>query len=203
MANRPGYGGFRWVRNKYANTAGMPVLDLPIASAYGTSIYQGDPVKMTTDGTLQLAAPTDAVFGVFLGMKQVYNSVSGTVAPAGAYLATVTWGTNVSRQSRAYVVPVRGQVFRVTCDDATTATTQLAYEALVGENCEFATGTATGDRSGLLLDISTHNTTNTITCRIEGVPDRELTNFAGTGVELDVIFNVIQDVLGGSATGLA
>jgi hypothetical protein len=181
----------------------MPVVEKPIASAYATSIYQGDPVKMTTDGTLQLAAPTDAVYGVFLGMKQVYNSSLGVVAPAGAYIATVTYGSVMSRQSIARVVPVRSQVFRISCDDATTATTQAAYEALMGENCEFATGTASGDRSGLLLDISTHNTTNTITCRIEDVPDKDITNFAATGVELEVIFNVIQDVLGGSATGLA
>jgi hypothetical protein len=191
------------VRNKYANTAGMPVVEKPIASAYATSIYQGDPVKMTTDGTLQLAAPADAVYGIFLGMKQVYSSTLGAVAPAGAYLATVTYGSVLSRQSIARVVPVRGQVFRVTCDDATTATTQAAYEAFMGENCEFATGTASGDRSGLLLDISSHANTATLTVRIEDVPDKEITNFAGTGVELEVIFNVIQDVLGGSATGLA
>lgn len=193
MANRPNNGGFRWTRNKFDPTQCTPPrVVLPIASGYATSIPNGAPVKMATDGTIQLAASNDNVYGVFAGMKQVYNATEGTVAPAGAYTATVTWGTVLSRQSQAYVIPVRNQVFRATCDDNTTATTQAGYEAFVSENVDFAAGTAVGDQAGHVIDISGHATTAE-DLRILNVPDKELTNFAGTGVELEVEFQLIQD----------
>lgn len=201
MANRPNHGGFRWQRSKVApGLSTPPRVRMPIASAYATSIPKGHPVKLV-DGHVELAAPTEAVYGVMDGMAQVYNASTGEVLPAGAYAATVTYGSVLSRQSLAYVILARDQVFRATCDDNTTATTLPLYQDMVQENVEFVAGSATGDQSGALLDISTNNTTDTLTCRIEGVPDIETTNFAGTGVELEVSFNVIQDTLGGSATG--
>lgn len=201
MANRPNAGGFRWVYNKYAPEANSPPrVKLPIASAYGTSIPKGHPVKVI-DGNVEAAAPGDAVYGVMDGMAQVYNATEGTVAPAASYVATVTWGTVLSRQSLAYVIPVRGQIFRATCDDAVTATTQALYEDTVQENVEWVAGSATGDQSGALLDISTNNTTNTLSVRIENVPDKEMTDFAAAGVELEVSFNLIQDTASGDTTG--
>lgn len=201
MANRPSLGGFRWVKNKLApneNTA--PREKHWIASAYGTSIGRGAPVKIVAGGSIELAATNDAVYGVFDGMAQVYNATEGTVAPAGAYTATVTWGTVLSRQSQCYVIPVRNQIFRITCDENTTATTQAGYEAFIQENADFGAGTASGDQAGHVLDISTHATTAE-DCRIVNVPDKETTNFANTGVELEVEFNLIQGTQVGSTTG--
>jgi hypothetical protein len=71
---------------------------------------------------------------------------------------------------------------------------------MVQENIDFASGTATGDQSGYLLDVST-NATTAEDLRVENVPDLETTNFAGTGVELEVSFNLIQDTASGSTTG--
>lgn len=202
MANRPSYGGFRWVRNKLAPDANTPPrITLPIASAYGTSIPLGSPVKVVAGGGIELAATNDAVYGVFDGMKQVYNSSTGFTGPAPAYVATVTWGTVLSRQSLAHVIPVVNQVFRITCDDNTTATTQLAYEAFVGENVDFGAGTASGDRAGHVADISTHATTAE-DLRIVNIPDKSMTDFSATGVEIDVEFNLIQGTQVGSTTGV-
>lgn len=198
--NRTGYGGFRWVRNKYVTTSGMPRVQLPVADDYGTALYLGDPVKVV-DGHVEKASPGDDVYGIFDGVKQYYNSSIGALQPAGSYPASVSYDTNMSRQTQVYVIPVRGQIFRAVCDENTTATTQALYQDMVQENVEWTAGTATGDRSGALLDISTNNTTNTLSVRIENVPDLELTNFAGTGVELEVSFNLIQDTASGSTTG--
>lgn len=201
MANRPSLGGFRWVKSRNSPTVNTaPRIKLPIASAYGTSIGRGHPVKLV-DGFVEIAAPGDSVYGILDGVAQVYNATEGTVGPAGMYTATVTYGTNISRQTLVYVIPVRDQLFRATCDDATTFTTLLGYQDAVQENVEFVAGSVTGDQSGAVLDISTNNTTNTLSVRIENVPDTETTNFAGTGVELEVSFNLIQDTASGSTTG--
>lgn len=46
-----------------------------IASAYATSIYQGDWVKLAADGTIQRAAAGDTVLGVFEGCN--YQDATG------------------------------------------------------------------------------------------------------------------------------
>lgn len=201
MANRPNAIGFRWVRNRLAPTSEPPRETLTIASGYATSLGRGAPVKVISDGTIQLAATNDSVYGVFDGMAQNYNASTGFVGPAPAYVATVTYSSNMSRQSRAYVIPVRGQVFRITADDNTTATTQAAYEAHIGTNVDFAAGTAAGDRSGHVCDISTVATTAE-DLRIVNVPDVTTTDFSATGVELEVEFNLIQGTQVGSTTGI-
>lgn len=201
MANRPNAIGFRWVRNKLAPTSEPPRITLPIASAYGTSLGRGAPVKLLSDGTVDLCATNGNVYGVFDGMVQNYNASTGFVGPAPAYVATVTYGSNMSRQSLASIIPVQGQVFRITCDENTTATTQAGYEAFVGENVDFAAGTASGDRSGHVADISTHATTAE-DLRIVNIPDKTSTDFSATGVEIEVEFNLIQGTQVGSTTGV-
>lgn len=201
MANRPNAIGFRWVRNKLAPTSEPPRITLPIASAYATSLGRGAPVKLLSDGTVDLAATNASVYGVFDGMAQNYNASTGFVGPAPKYTATVTYGSDMTRQSLAYVIPVVGQVFRITCDDNVTATTQAAYEALVGGNIDFAAGTAVGDRSGHVADISTIATTAE-DLRIVNIPDKTSTDFSATGVEIEVEFNLIQGTQVGSTTGI-
>jgi hypothetical protein len=191
MANRPSLGGFRWVRSKFTSNGSCPRQTFPIADDYATALYRGDPIKLV-DGHIEIAASNDAVYGIFDGVKQQWNASLGVLESTGRYTASTSYDTNLSRQTQAFVIPVRGQIFRATCDENTTATTQA--------NIDFASGTATGDQSGYLLDVST-NATTAEDLRVENVPDLETTNFAGTGVELEVSFNLIQDTASGSTTG--
>lgn len=192
-------GGFRWVGSKTAPAGmSMPVIILPVASAYGTVLYRGLPVKLASTGTIQAAAPGDAVYGIFDGAEQYYD---GTQVRKGASLPVSTYGSNLSRQSKARVIPVRDQFFEIDADDASTFTTQATYQAAVGENAEWAAGTPVGDQSGALLDISGHATTNTLSVRIENIPNQEEQDFAALGVKLTVSFNLIQDATS-SATGV-
>jgi hypothetical protein len=193
-------GGFRWKYNKIApNTVSEPLLIIPVASAYGTVLYRGDPVKLAGTGTIQAASAGDRVYGIFDGAERYYDGVQ---IRKGASLPVSTYGSNLTRQSLARVIPVDGQVFEVQADEAATATTQAGYQAFVGENCEWIAGTATGDESGAQLDISTHNTTNTLSVRIVDIPNQDNQDFASTAVKLHVIFNLTQDVAAGTTTGV-
>lgn len=193
-------GGFRWARSKTGpgQNVNRPIMILPVASAYGTVLYRGGAVKLLNDGTIAACAAGDTVYGIFDGAAQYYD---GTVVRSGGKLPVSTWGSNISRQSLARVIPVRDQIFLAAGDDATTGTTLAAYQAFVQENVEWVAGTAVGDESGDLLDISTHATTNTLSVRIEGISNPQLTDFTSTGVTLEVSFNLIQDTGSGSTTG--
>lgn len=193
-------GGFRWSRSKdNPRVTSPPIVIVPVATAYGTAFYRGDAVKVLSDGTLAAAAAGDTIYGVFDSADQYYD---GTVIRSGGSIpASVSWGTVIQRQTRARVIPVRSQIFRICADDATTATTLSAYQAFLQENAEWVAGTHVGDQSGTLLDISTHATTNTLSVRIEGICDPDFQDFASLGVNLEVSFNLIQDTASGSTTG--
>lgn len=184
--------GFRWVRSKLTGASVPPIEIHPVASAYGTKILCNHPVKILSTGYVDIAAPTEEVYGICVGVEQYYD---GSVIRKGTALpASTTYGTNFERVSLLRIIPVEGQVFRASCDDGTTATTWQAFSAFRQENVEFVAGSSTTDYSAAQLDISTHNTTNTLTCTIVGVPDQNLQDFAATGVDLEVMFNLIQDV---------
>jgi len=200
MANRY-FGGFHWVRSKTSPgmyTAAPPLQILPVASAYGTVLYRGDPIKVLSDGTVSAASAGDTLYGFFSHAVQYYD---GTVVRGGGKLPVSTYGSVLSRQSLVAVIPARGQIFRGYADDATTATTLSAFQAYVQENIEWVAGTAVGDQSGALLDISTHATTNTLSLRIENIPDIDLTDFTSVGVPIEFSVNLIQDTGSGSTTG--
>jgi hypothetical protein len=194
-------GGLRWVRSKYNANAHSPPIELKVvATGYGTALYTGDIVKILNDGTISAASAGDTAYGVVDGVEQYYD---GSVMKKGGSLpASTTWGTVWERRSLVRVIPARGQIFRMCCDDATTFTTPATYNDSVGENCEWIAGTAVGDQSGTLLDISTNNTTNTLSLTIQGYPDQNITDFASIYVPVDVTFNLVQDNASGSTTGV-
>lgn len=194
--------GFRWVGNKLSpSSTEPPIVILPVASAYATAIPRGYPVTLLNDGTVTVAAVTDTVYGIADGVAQYYD---GSVLRKGGMLpASTTYSSNIGRQSLLRIIPVRGQLFRATVDDAVTATTLAGYIAFVGENVPWVAGTTVGDEAGCQLDISLHATTATaaFVWRIENIPDRELQDFASSGVSLLVSCNLPQDTAGGSTTG--
>lgn len=191
--------GFRWVGNALSpSSTEPPIVVLPVASAYGTAIPRGIPVKLVSTGMIEVAASNDPIYGISDGVAQYYDG--SVIRKGGSLPASTTYGSVIQRQSLLRVIPVRGQLFRIPVDENTTATTLAAYLAFVGENVDWAVGTASGDEAGCQLDISTHATTAE-DCRIENVPDRELQDFASTGVSLVVSFNLIQSTGSGSTTG--
>lgn len=51
----------------------------PIASGYGTNIFTGDPVTLSTAGTVIVAVASQSVLGVFAGVEYVTNTNKYTV----------------------------------------------------------------------------------------------------------------------------
>ena len=201
MANNQNKNGFHWVGNKYAPGAKEPpIMIYPVADDYATAIPRGYPVALASDGTITVASTgNNVVFGISDGTEQYWD---GSVLRSGNVLpASTSYDTVVARQSRLRVIPVRGQLFRINCDDNTTATTQAAYEAFVGENVDWTAGTAVNGDAGCQIDISGHATTATLPVRIENVPDKETQDFSGTLVSLLVSFNLIQDTASGATLG--
>lgn len=200
MANRR-IGGFRWRFNRLApHTSHPPTMILPVASAYGTALYDGDPVKQLSDGTIAAASAGDVIYGVFSGAEMYYD---GSVMRRGGSLpASTTYGTVLDRQSKVRVIPARGQVFEIDANDGTTATTLSAHQALIGENCEWAAGTNVNDQSGAVLNISLHATTNTLSVRLYNLATNPDQDYSAAGVKYLVYFNLVQDGEGGTTTGV-
>ncbi len=142
-----------------------------VAAGYGTAIYIGDPVvdigttQLNADGSytkdVQLAATTDVITGVVIGVVPVTRD-STTYRAANTFrLLMVADDPNL--------------LFEATEGNSGTALTA----ADLGLNISFSAGTpstVTG-RSGLILDNSTEQTTNTLALRlVEFVsrPDNEI-----------------------------
>jgi hypothetical protein len=193
--------GFRWVGHKNApSQTNPPIITCPVADDYATVLKIGAPVKRLSTGYIEAASAGDTIFGVFVGSEQYYDSSIGALR-GGPTLPVSSYDTNASRVSLARVIPVRDQLFEINCDDNTTATTYLGYVAFLHENAEWAAGTAGDEVAGCVLDISTHNTTNTLSVRIEDIPDRNMQDFSAADVRLVVSFNLIQDTASGTTTG--
>jgi hypothetical protein len=69
--------GFYGPKNRDGGVVRQFVLRGGIASAYGTSIFVGDPVKAMTNGTYELAAAGDAASAVFAGWQPEDANVYG------------------------------------------------------------------------------------------------------------------------------
>lgn len=77
------------LRPSYSTSGILRPEQLTIASGYASNIFQFSPIKIFTDGTLQVAAPADRIIGVFMGVeftdaegRRRYSNrwLSGTIA---------------------------------------------------------------------------------------------------------------------------
>ena len=144
-----------------------------IASGYNTAIFYGDPVKLTTTGTIvntteTSTAPATGFAGVFLGCS--YVNAQGQVIFAQYFPANTTapTGTFIT----AYIGDDPDQLFKVAVVSGTTVVTGIEYAA-IGNNAALVqnTGlTTTGDSRVALLDNT--NVTATLPMRIvDVIPD--------------------------------
>lgn len=194
------FKGFRWVHNRWAPSNLTPPIELmSVASAYGTALKVGDPVKRLSTGYIDLCAATEVAYGVVAGVENYYDGTR--IRKGGQLPASTTYSTNEDRRSMVRVIPVDGQEFEATCDDAVTATTFAAYLAFIGENCPYVVNTGVGDYSGYQLDISLHATTDTLDFRITDVPDRNLQEFSSANVRLRGVFNLAYRIGADTRTG--
>lgn len=214
MANNVHFYGFRFV-GYGGNASDQPrIIEMPIVSglqpqgagAVSVDLRIGDPVKQLSTGGIDLAAAGDNIFGVVLGFTPVWDGTK--MVPRSKWPGATSYGTGltpIERQTRARIVLAANAMFEIDCDDATTATTEQAYLALVGENCDHILPTDVTDTSNPkadpFLDISTHATA-TFGWRIMGISKRmENKDFSGLNVKLIVTANELQTAPFGIVTG--
>jgi len=194
------HSGLRWERSKAGGTNGNPPMGLGrVATGYdgdlgGADIHLmvGMAVRMENTGTFSIAATGATIFGVVVGILPYYASADGYMK-FGNYLPNQTaYGTNYSRESQLIIIPVENQIFKINCDDATSATTYAAYRTLIGNNGDHIMASAPSPT--MLLDISDVVATaaNTAQWRVEDVCDQDLQDFASNYVELLVSCNEMQ-----------
>jgi len=162
----------------------------------------GDPIIELSDGSLQLAAASDtgaaaAARGVIVGFGEIYNAAQGRMEYADYLPGGNAWGTKFARAPQILWVPVEECLWEVDVDDKVTATTEAGYRAFVGENVDHVFSADTTDsakpRARGRLDISGHDTTDTLFWRIVGIsPTSDNRDFSGANVKLLVRANVYQ-----------
>ena len=135
-------------RPSYHNSGQMRPKAYVIASGYGTNIFQGDPVKLTDNGVIQLgtsdgtrSGTVDGItlLGIFAGVQ--YNDSSGkpTISP---YWPASTTATNVT----AWVYDDPETLFDVQYTNPGTAGTDSVQSA-VGEECDWTVASPGGSTS--------------------------------------------------------
>jgi hypothetical protein len=130
-----------------------------IASAYATSIFNGDLVKFTTDGTIVKETGTNSAspVGVFVGCE--YEDTAMGLLHRQYWPASTTPKTGTT--AWAYVVDDPDALFEIQADDTLSQSAIGVNYAIV----QTAGSTATGN-SAVALDASTAATTNTLPLRV-------------------------------------
>jgi hypothetical protein len=172
-------------------------------AATAASLRPGDPIVRLASGAVNVAPGTDGtpgdVLGIVVGIKQYVDPAlaNSVTARGNALPSSVAYGTNLDLQSRISYIPAEAAVWRIQVNDATTATTEAAYQLLLGTNCSHIhTALSGGLALTPKLNISTAAVTATLDWRIIDIPDRTLQDFSGANVELEVICNRPQTFTG-------
>lgn len=198
--NRFGYG-LRYVKGHFNLDAAIQ--RVRVASGYSptvsggaqnVNIRAGDVVKKVNDGTVAICAAGDQPYGVVQRIHPYYDANLGRMTIGKTLPFNTVYGTNLERQSFLSIIPVQNAIFECVADDKTTATTQTTYTGYIGENVDLIN---VGDTNALSvnpqIDISTHNTTNTLTWRIVDIAPRVDIDFTGLYVPLYITANYSQD----------
>lgn len=120
------------------------VIPSGIASAYGTAIYSGDPVLLTTSGVLNIAAATGDFYGVFAGC-QFTPSATGLYTPSMIWPAAQTYIADGQMNAMAYDDP--GIIYEIQASGSLAATS-------VGDQANL-TNITTGNNGQSVAQIST------------------------------------------------
>jgi hypothetical protein len=159
----------------------------PVASAYGTALFKGDPVTVLADGTLGIATAGSAAVGVFWGVQFIPSTGGLPVNSPNWVASTATFG---SVPATAFVIDDPNVVFTIQeTNGAGAAGTPIAL-ADVGLNANFAigTGNATTGNSGASLNNTTEADTATLNLKIlalDGYPGNVVGAFANWLVTLN------------------
>ena len=168
MANQDAAFGLRSNGKLGSNVNSEGVTEYSIASGASGNIFSGDPVKMTSDGTILVAAAGDELLGVFRGCQ--FTNSSGEVV----YSAYWPNGT-VTSDAVAFVVDDPNTLFEVQ-----SAATGSVTQTVIGLNADIAyTAGSTVDGQSS-VEISGTMATTAAQLRIVGFSQDPENNTLGT-----------------------
>jgi hypothetical protein len=198
MADNVALYGFSWIGSRTGS--GEPVIRyFPVATAYqwapgGVSVDLniGDPVKKVNDGTVAGVAAGDATFGIVMTIAAYWDGAK--MARANRLPGGTAYGSVLERQSFVGIAFAADNYFEVIVNDNTTATTQAAYTAFIGENVDVSINQVSGSLYATpKLNISGHEVGGaTKVWRIEGLSKRPNIDYSGLNVPLIVTGNLVQ-----------
>jgi len=156
---------------------------LPIASGYGTNIYNGSIIEIvTTLGTTSGNVFPAGVIGVFVGCTYTDPNL-------GTVVFRQNWPTGtVASDALAYIVDDPDVIFQAQADGQVT-------QAELGENAHLAavqatgTGSTTTGNSNSAIDASEIATTNTFAFRIVDFVDSPTSTVGDAFTDLLIKFN--------------
>lgn len=169
---------------------------VPIASNYGTSIYNGDVVQYTTDGTIIIStlsaqtSPVAGVLGVFLGCS--YTNPTTKQKLFSQYYPALTVASDIT----AYICDDPNALFKVVSVTANTpdgAATGLlpAFKSranAIPTNAELVLNTGLAATGNSRMGVFINNVTTILPLRVVDVVP-ETANSSGNYVEFIVKFN--------------
>lgn len=190
MADNTAKYGLRWAKS--FSDACPRGLSVPVASgqaftmgsATGADLQCGDPVKyLSTGSTFEDVDLTEEIWGIMVGVKQVFNSVVSAVGPAVKVASGITY-TNFEDETQIYVVPAEQGIWEI--DAAFTLADRAAWIAIVGQNADLVFTTTAADLNGTpRLAAPTGGGTGSAQFRILGLsPTFENQDLSGANVKL-------------------
>lgn len=133
-------------RPSFHNSGQMRPKAYAIASAYGTNIFAGDPVKLTDNGVIQLGTSDGtrsgtvdgiALLGIFAGVQ--YRDSNGKPVVSNYWPASTT-----ATEIQAFVYDDPETLFDVQYDNPSAGTT---VQTAVGEECDWTVASPGGSTS--------------------------------------------------------
>lgn len=178
--------GFNRSRNQGSGASTQGLSEYTIASGYATALGTGDPVKLTTDGSIIQATNSASTLGVFQGCRYIDSSgriqiqkywpasqtSTETVTALVADEALATWRVKTAGTiSTSVTIPGALYPMVLTAPDATTGRSQMTVNniatvtgslAVTGTNNAGLTGLANSDAFQIKSSVANTNTTITI-----------------------------------------
>lgn len=210
MADNQIFYGFRPFKSRYGSAIPQPERGFCVSGQafnvnggiQNANLQTGDVIRKLASGGLALCDGAEGAggaqdpLGVVAAIEPYYNAGNARMQPSSFLPSGVVYGTNLERQSRVHYWRIDQIIWEVDCNGtlADLAAYQLTEGANVGFRLYGAAGAAVETGAKPRLDITTVNTTNTLTWRIMSVsPTQNNRDFSGQYVKLLVIPNVFQD----------
>ncbi len=146
------------VQTGNGNTWNGQVTPYILASGYGTNIFTGDPVTLSTAGVVIVAVASQSVLGVFAGVEYVDTTNKYTVRYPFWPASKVTAST---AQITAFVIDDPQVRYTVQEANTSAAAGTALTQAVIGNNANIvlSTGNTTSGQSRAFLDNTTSATT--------------------------------------------